>query len=229
MDPYKILGISYDATEEEIKKAYRALSRKYHPDANVGKPNQKELEEKFKEVQQAYSMIMDQRQGKGQAQQAYSGAGSGGYGGNAWNPFGSEFWGFGGQGDPFGGSGYQQQEESKDAQYMRAALNYIQSGYFREGLHVLEQVQERRGQWYYYSAFANYRVGNNAIALEHAKAACAFEPNNPYYASLLQRLQGGETRYQGSNYCGQFCTSLLCMSMCCGGGGYMGVPILCCI
>lgn len=242
MDPYKILGISYDATEEEIKKAYRALSRKYHPDANVGKPNQKELEEKFKEVQQAYSMIMDQRQGKGQAQQAYSGAGSGGYGGNAWNPFGGEFWGFGGQGDPFGGSGYQQQEESKDAQYMRAALNYIQSGYFREGLHVLEQVQERRGQWYYYSAFANYRVGNNAIALEHAKAACEFEPNNPYYASLLQRLQGGETRYQqrsaryggnpsmqGSNYCGQFCTSLLCMSMCCGGGGYMGVPILCCI
>ncbi len=43
-------------------------------------------------------MIMDQRQGKGQAQQAYSGAGSGGHGGNAWNPFGSEFWGFGGQG-----------------------------------------------------------------------------------------------------------------------------------
>ena len=45
MDPYKVLGIGYDATEEEIKKAYRALSRKYHPDANVGKPNQKELEE----------------------------------------------------------------------------------------------------------------------------------------------------------------------------------------
>ena len=39
-----MLGVSYDATEDEIKKAYRALSRKYHPDANVGKPNQKELE-----------------------------------------------------------------------------------------------------------------------------------------------------------------------------------------
>lgn len=39
MDPYKVLGVSYDATEDEIKKAYRALSRKYHPDANVGKPN----------------------------------------------------------------------------------------------------------------------------------------------------------------------------------------------
>ena len=143
MDPYKILGISYDATEEEIKKAYRALSRKYHPDANVGKPNQKELEEKFKEVQQAYSMIMDQRQGKGQAQQAYSGAGSGGYGGNAWNPFGSEFWGFGGQGDPSGGSGYQQQEEKAaglvvevereerdvdDAQHHLAAHELVEEG-----------------------------------------------------------------------------------------------------
>ena len=62
MDPYKVLGISYDAPEEEIKKAYRMLSRKYHPDANVGKPNQKELEEKFKEVQQAYSMLMFRRQ-----------------------------------------------------------------------------------------------------------------------------------------------------------------------
>ena len=234
MDPYKVLGISYDATEEEIKKAYRMLSRKYHPDANVGKPNQKELEEKFKEVQQAYSMIMDQRQGKSQAQQTY-----GGFGGN---PFGGEFWGFGGgQANPFG-SDYQPHEESRDEQYMRSALNYIQNGYFREGLNVLEQVQERRGQWYYYSAFANYKVGNNAIALDHAKTACAFEPDNPYYVNLLRQLQGGETRYQqrsaryggnpsmqGSNYCGQFCTSMLCMSMCCGGGGYMGMPILCCI
>ena len=47
MDPYKVLGVSYNASEDEIKKAYRSLSRKYHPDANVGKPNQKEYEEKF--------------------------------------------------------------------------------------------------------------------------------------------------------------------------------------
>ena len=59
MDPYKVLGVSYNASDDEIKKAYRSLSRKYHPDANVGNPNQKEYEEKFKEVQQAYNMIMD--------------------------------------------------------------------------------------------------------------------------------------------------------------------------
>lgn len=40
MDPYKVLGVSSNATDDEIKKAYRTLSRKYHPDANVGNPNQ---------------------------------------------------------------------------------------------------------------------------------------------------------------------------------------------
>ena len=224
MDPYKILGVSYNASDDEIKKAYRSLSRKYHPDANVGNPNQNEYEEKFKEVQQAYNMIMDQKQGKGQAQQAY----------------GDDFWGFGGQG--FGGqrAGYQQ-GETKDEQYMRSAANYIQNGYYREGLNVLEQVQDRNGQWYYYSAFANYKVGNNAIAIDHARTACALEPDNYYYANLLNQLQGGETRYQqrssqyggnpsmaGSNYCGQICGTCLVMNLCCG-GGYMGLPVLCCI
>ena len=229
MDPYKVLGVSYNASDDEIKKAYRSLSRKYHPDANVGNPNQKEYEEKFKEVQQAYNMIMDQRQGNGQPQQAGS----------------DDFWGFGGQGfggQGFGGQGFgQRQTETKDDQYLRSAANYIQNGYYREGLNVLEQVQDRRGQWYYYSAFANYKVGNNAIAIDHARTACAFEPDNFYYANLLQRLQGGETRYQqrsaqyggnpsmaGSNYCGQLCGTCLVLNLCCG-GGYMGLPMICCI
>ncbi|MDO4632832.1 MAG: DnaJ domain-containing protein, partial [Eubacteriales bacterium] len=51
-DPYEVLGVSRGASEEEIKKAYRKMSRKYHPDANLDNP--KQAEEKFKEVQQAY-------------------------------------------------------------------------------------------------------------------------------------------------------------------------------
>ena len=54
MDPYEILGISRNASEQEIKKAYRKLSRQYHPDANVGNPNAAAYEEKFKQIQQAY-------------------------------------------------------------------------------------------------------------------------------------------------------------------------------
>ena len=51
-DPYEILGVQRGASEEEIKKAYKRLSRKYHPDANLDNP--KAAEEKFKELQQAY-------------------------------------------------------------------------------------------------------------------------------------------------------------------------------
>lgn len=61
-DPYKILGISRNATDEELKTAYRKLSRKYHPDANVNAPNLDQIEEKFKEIQQAYQQIIDERE-----------------------------------------------------------------------------------------------------------------------------------------------------------------------
>ncbi|MCI8608028.1 MAG: J domain-containing protein [Firmicutes bacterium] len=256
MNPYEILGVSYNATDEEVKKAYRQLSRKYHPDANINNPNKDAYEEKFKEVQQAYRMIMDQRQGK--VQSGYGSAGGAGAGAGQGGAA-EDFWGFGGFGGfgnfgGFGGAGYGQngsqggygtsQGTTQDDQYLRSALNYIQNGYYREGLNVLEQVGEenRRGQWYYYSAYANYHVGNNAIALEHAKIACSFEPNNYAYASLLNQMQGGGMRYRqrstyyggnptgvGTNHCMQMCGTLLLCNLCCGSGAYMGMPILCCI
>ena len=59
-DPYSILGVDRNATDEDVKKAYRKLSRQYHPDANINNPKKDEAEAKFKEVQQAYQQIMDE-------------------------------------------------------------------------------------------------------------------------------------------------------------------------
>ena len=59
-NPYDVLGVPQNASEDEIKKAYRKLSRTYHPDANINNPNKAEAEEKFKEIQQAYQQIMQE-------------------------------------------------------------------------------------------------------------------------------------------------------------------------
>ena len=55
-DYYEVLGISRDAEESTIKKAYRKLAKKYHPDSNVGDP---QAEQKFKEITEAYSVLSD--------------------------------------------------------------------------------------------------------------------------------------------------------------------------
>ena len=125
MNPYDILGVSPSATDEEVKKAYRTLSRKYHPDANVGKPNEKEAEEKFKQIQQAYTQIMKERE------QGYT---SGGHAG-----------GFGGYG---GYSGSRTSGGSSDEIELQAAANFINTGRYREALNVLSGIKSRPSQWY---------------------------------------------------------------------------------
>ncbi|MBQ8398815.1 MAG: J domain-containing protein [Clostridia bacterium] len=60
-DPYKVLGISRDATDEEVKKAYREMARKYHPDNYINSPMSDLAEEKMKEINQAYEEIQKSR------------------------------------------------------------------------------------------------------------------------------------------------------------------------
>ena len=163
-DPYQVLGVSRDASDEEIKKAYRALSRKYHPDANVNNPNKDQAEEKFKQIQQAYEQIMDERQRGTSGGGSY---GSSSYGGG----YGSgdqDFGGFGDFGDFFGGFGFggqsyrRTQTNTGNDEYtvhMNAAWNYIQSRHFKEALNVLSGISDHTAQWYYYSSVANAGLG----------------------------------------------------------------------
>lgn len=72
MDPYKVLGIGSDATDAEVKKAYRALAKKYHPDNYVNNPLADLAAEKMKQINEAYDEIQKQRAGG----QSSSGAGS---------------------------------------------------------------------------------------------------------------------------------------------------------
>ena len=218
-DPYKVLGVSRDATDDEIKKAYRNLSRKYHPDANINNPNKDKAEEMFKLVQQAYEQIIYERQHPGASYGSRSGSSSG-YSGNSSSyrsydsngNYGSSgryggYQSYGGYGDfwgdffgSFGGFGTGQTAEDfgndEDGIHMKAAANYISSRHYQEALTVLESIQNRSARWYYYSALANAGLGNNVAAAEHAKRALQMDPSNAEYQALVQRLSSGSSWYQ---------------------------------
>ena len=114
-DCYEILGVDKKATADEIKKAYRKLAIKYHPDRN---PGDKEAEEKFKEAAEAYSILSDEKKRQQYDQFGYEGmngfGGGSGFGGagfsmdDIFSMFGDVFGGrggFGGFSDFFGGGG----------------------------------------------------------------------------------------------------------------------------
>ncbi|MCD8132864.1 MAG: DnaJ domain-containing protein [Clostridiales bacterium] len=221
-DPYEVLGVSRGATDEEIKKAYRRLSRQYHPDSNVNSQHPEVAEERFKEIQQAYNQIMKEKQqgytggyqnGSAQSRSGYGYRGQGGYGG-----YGGSGNAYGGQGSyrSYGGSG----SYAGDSQEMRAAANYINTGQFHEALNVLNRipVNQRTARWYYFAAAAHQGAGNNVQAMEYAQRAVQMEPSNMEYRQFLQNLEFGGTWYSnmGSSYQRPFSGATgMCLTLCC--------------
>lgn len=222
-DPYRVLGVSQNASEDEIKKAYRALAKKYHPDVNNGSA---EAEARMKEVNEAYSQVMKlRREGASGGQNAYGGS----YYGSA---SGSSY-GYGSYGS-YGGYGGQSYSSYSTDPQLSAARTYVRAGRYQEAMHVLENISNRSAEWYYLSAEANLGLGNRVAALNYARQAVSMDPNNFEYRALLARMEGRSTSYQSNgspfnaqqficrNPLGLCClASLLCNCCCggCGGGG----------
>ena len=248
-DPYEVLGIQRGASDEEIKKAYRAKCKRWHPDLN---PNDPTAEEHFKEVQAAYDAIT-----KGETQQQ---AGGYGYGQQGYsNPYGNyqqqgsyqqngyyssqnngytDFGGF--DFDPFGFGfnfgGYQQQSgasySGSDSPEMQAARNFVVNGRYAEARRVLDGMTARNARWYYLSSLANQGLGNSIDALQDARRAVQLDPNNTEYRMHLQRLQNPGRTYRTQTTYAQpggimrWCWSMILLNLlcncCCGGWGFYG-------
>ena len=188
-NPYEVLGVPRNASNDEIKKAYRQLCKKYHPDSYVDNPLADLAEEKFKEVQAAYDQIMKEREGSGYS---YSATG-------------------------------QTQSSSQETVELQAARNYINNRRFHEALNVLSNIGNRTAMWYYYSAIANMGIGNNLVAVDHAKQAAAMEPNNMEYVNFANQMQFRGQQYQNMGYgygrqsygTGNLCCDLWCLDTMC--------------
>lgn len=222
-DPYKVLGVSPNASDDEIQKAYRRLVKKYHPDVNPGDEN---AEKKMREINAAYDQIRNIREGKA----SYGGQNGNPYGnpyGNAGNGGGGYYGGFSWE-DIFGSGfgGFSQQQEATTE--LTAARNYINAGHYREALNVLNSVDssQRNARWYYFHALANYGIGNRIEAMSDAEQAVRMEPDNFEYKQLLSRMKNGGATYQQygggspivcgtSNICLDLCIANMLCGMCC--------------
>ena len=217
-DPYKVLGVSSNATDDEIKKAYRELVRKYHPDKYRDSDLADLANEKMKEINAAYEEIQKMRAAGGN-----TGSGSynaGGYGGGYSGGYGGYGYGNSSSGNP------------RYAQVRRM----INTGHYDEASRVLGEVVEgdRDAEWFFLTGYILLKRGHYVDAQKYFDTACSMDPYNQEYRAAQQELSrrangygGGynTTRTGGCSGC-DICSGLMCADCCCECCG--GDLIACC-
>lgn len=203
-DPYSVLGITPEATDEEVKQAYRALARKYHPDNYQDNPLADLAEEKMKEINEAYEAITKMRAGGGSyrpSSGSYSSQSTGGY--SSYN-------------------GYQQQRSNSDPVYARVR-SAINAGDILQAESLLAQASRQDAEWYFLQGSIAYRKGWLDEALGHYQRAVTMDPTNVEYRRAYNMMQQGGQAYRSQGYgtgmdAMDCCTAMMCMNCLCGGG-----------
>ena len=194
-DPYKTLGLEPGASDEEIKRAYRELARKYHPDNYQDNPLADLAEEKMKEINEAYDALTRQKSG-----------GGGGY------SYASQSAGQYQQG------GYRQQSGSGDYARIRQLIN---AGSLDQADALLQATGAKTAEYYFLAGSIAYRRGWLDEARQNFTIACQMDPGNVEYRQALGMMQQGGYSYQPSHVSGGCdpCTTYLCCSLCTPWGG----------
>lgn len=195
-DPYSVLGVSPNASDEEVKRAYRELARKYHPDNYQDNPLADLAEEKMKEINEAYALIERQRSGGGgyQAQSGYQTQG-----------------------------GYQTQRSYQSAQsadpFFQKVRQCIQAGNLDAAERLLTQeATTKNAEWYFLMGAVCYRRGWLDEARQNYQMAAQMEPGNLEYRQAYAMMSQGGVSYRPAGYnnvgaCGDDCCSTyLCIS-----------------
>lgn len=204
-DPYQVLGIPSTATDEEVKKAYRNLARKYHPDNYHDNPLEDLAQERMKEINEAYETIRNQRkaaQSGGQSYGGYTGGYSQGYNAGA-----------------YGGV------------WQRVRLA-ISQGNLNLAEELLNAQTDHNGEWNFLKGAVCYKRGWMDEARRYYETAVQMDPGNAEYQRALDMLNGNGAAYRPNGYghvttgncagdnCSSLCAACACMNCLFGSGGY---------
>ena len=206
-DPYQVLNVSSTASDDEIKKAYRDLARKYHPDNYHDNPLADLAQEKMKEINAAYDEIQRRRSGSGSR-----GAGPA---------------------ESYGGYRSQTGYDGSPA-FLRVRMA-INRNELQLAEQLLAQISDHDGEWNYLKGTICYRRGWIDEARRYLQNACQMDPQNSEYRNALDRLENRTTSYRPEGYdvystgCGDnMCSKVLCTYLICNACSFGGMRFFCC-
>ena len=197
-DPYSVLGVAPSASDDEVKKAYRELARKYHPDNYHDNPLADLASEKMKEINEAYDTITKDRE-----------AGPS-YGGSAYQSQGYQ-------------QSYQQSYNGGSVSYA-TIRNLINANQLDQAMNMLNAIQNHDAEWNYLMGSIYWRRGWMDQAGCYFRTAASMEPGNIEYRNAVQYMNSGGQAYRPAGFAGtsmtssdacSICNTLICADCCC--------------
>ncbi len=196
-NPYEVLGIKEGTDVEGIKRAYKELVKKYHPDQYRNNPLSDLAEEKLKEINEAYDYLM---------KKAGSQSGGGSY-----RP----------QEEPR----YRDGQNNENRSYYNQARSYINMGNVAAAEEILNRVSYKDSEWYYLKGLIFMRRGWYNEAVANLRTAADMDPGNYEYREALNRVMNANRQYQSTVYDRRgystgpdactMCQGLICADCCC--------------
>ncbi|SNX53210.1 DnaJ domain-containing protein [Thermoanaerobacterium sp. RBIITD] len=169
-NPYEVLGLKEGASIEEVKKAYRELVKKYHPDQYGDNPLRDLAEEKLREINDAYKAIME-----------------GNTSTNSNNGYGRSY-------------NNSESAYSDDESMYYEVINALNRNDIYTAENILNNIRNRSARWYYLYGHINYRRGRFGEAYNNFRTAVNMEPNNVEYREALNNMEMQRGAYQGDVY-----------------------------
>lgn len=211
-DPYQVLGVPSTATDDEVKKAYRDLARKYHPDNYHDNPLADLAQERMKEINEAYESIQSQRK----AARNGGSSGAAGYGGYR----------------PDYGTGYSSPYGTGATRLQRVRMA-ISQGNLNLAEELLNAQTDHDAEWNFLKGVICTRRGWLDEARQYFQTAVQMDPDDPEYQQALDMAEGRQSTYRPADYgsvttggCDNTdCLRLCGISLCCNA---LGVPVCFC-